>query len=263
MVPAPLARRWGRVQQEASPVNRSNLPSTKRPGAALLEQTRSRPFASEADLVETFVRTLRWGCPRGWSLLREIDAGVGIADLVLVPRPVCARADLTLLRRVPPRLAPLLSPSTARRVRSVQTFMQSTGMSQVSATRVLRDMGQARLASREGDTIQLHSVTAAPFKHVVVIEAKLYDWGRALTQAYRNRQFATQSWVVLDAHYPVSQVATEAFRQAQVGLVTCSTNGELIFHATGKTMPAESAQRFWVAQATISRSPRQVLRPLR
>ena len=244
-------------------MKRSKPPSTKRPGAALLEQTRSRPFASEANLVEAFVRTLRRGCPPGWSLLREIDAGVGIADLVLVPKPVRARADLSLLRRVPPRLAPLLSPSAARRVRSVQTFMQSTGMSRVSAARVLRDMGQTRLASREGDAVHLRSVTAAPFKQVVVIEAKLHDWGRALTQAYRNRQFATQSWVVLDAHYPVSELAIEAFRQAQVGLVTCSSEGKLVFHAPGKTMRAASDQRFWVAQATIARSPRQVLRPLR
>lgn len=136
-------------------------------------------------------------------------------------------------------------------------------MSRPSALRVLGDMIVPGLAQRRGEAVQLRAVSAAPFKHVVAIEAKLYDWGRALTQAYRNRQFATQSWVVLDAHYSVSKVAVDAFRKAGVGLAACSTTGQLRFYVEARTMRPVSLQRSWVAQAVIARSQRQTLRPLR
>ena len=222
----------------------------------------SKPFATEAALVEAFAMAIRRGCPRGWSLLREMDAGVGVADLVLAPKPE-ALADLWLLRRVPPRLAPLFAPNTARRVRSVQAFMESTGMSRPAALRVLGDLALSGLALREGEAVQLRAASAAPFSHVVAIEAKLRDWGRALTQAYRNRQFATQSWVVLDAHYPVTKIAIDAFKQAGVGLAACSTTGQLRFYVKANTMRPVSLQRSWVAQAVIARSRRQALKPLR
>lgn len=195
-------------------------------------------------------------------MLREVDAGVGVADLVLASKPE-AVADLRLLRSVPTRLAPLFASTTARKVGSIQAFMASTGMSRPAALRVLGDLAEPGLVQRDGETVQLRAASAAPFKHVVAIEAKLYDWGRALTQAYRNRQFATQSWVVLDAHYSVSKVAIDAFKQAGVGLAACSITGQLHFYVKARTMRPVSSQRLWVAQAVIARSQRQALRPLR
>jgi len=191
-----------------------------------------------------------------------MDAGVGVADLVLASKPE-AVADLRLMRRVPTRLAPLFAPTTARTVRSIQAFMASTGMSRPAALRVLGDLALPSLVQRDGETVQLRAASAAPFKHVVAIEAKLYDWGRALTQAYRNRQFATQSWVVLDAHYSVSKVAIDTYMHAGVGLAACSTTGQLRFYVKARTMRPVSLQRSWVAQAVIARSQRQALRPLR
>lgn len=226
------------------------------------EPSGTRPFATEAALVETSVAAIRRGCPQGWSLLREMDAGVGVADVVLVPKPQTV-ADLRLLRHVPTRLAPLFAPTIARRVRSIQTLMASTGMSRPAALRVLAELGLAGLLQRDGEAIQLRAASAMPFKHVIAIEAKLYDWGRALTQAYRNRQFATQSWVILDARYSVSKVAIDAFKQAGVGLATCSTTGQLRFFVKAGTMRPVSPQKTWVAQAVIARSQRQTLRPLR
>ena len=226
------------------------------------EASRACAFATEAALVETFATAIRRGCPNGWSLLREMDAGVGIADLVLAPKPA-AVADLRLLRHVPPRLAPLFAPTTARRVRSIQAFMANTGMSRPAALRVLGDLALTGLVLRDGETVQLRAASATPFKHVVAVEAKLRDWGRALTQAYRNRQFATQSWVVLDAHYSVSKVAIDTFKQAGVGLVACSTTGQLRFYVKARTMRPVSLQRSWVAQAVIARSQRQALKSLK
>lgn len=226
------------------------------------KQSRTKSFATESALVETFVTAIRRRCPVGWYLLREVDAGVGVADLVLTPEPDPV-TDLQWLSRIQPRLAPLLAPTIASQVSSIQTFMATTGMSRASALRALASLSSLGLAVRDGETVQLRSASIAPFKHVVAIEAKLHAWGRALTQAYRNRQFATQSWVVLDAHCTVSTVAIEAFKQAGVGLATCSTTGQLRFYVKARTMHPVSLQRSWVAQSVIARSQRQILRPLR
>jgi hypothetical protein len=226
-------------------------------------EVKTRAFASEANLVESFVKALRRGAPQGWSLMREIDAGVGIADLILVPALDRPSPSQRLLRTVPLRLAPLLAPTTSRKVVSVSAFMSQTGMSRSSALKAVGALAAIGLARREGDLVELKAVTEAPYKDVVAIEAKLRDWGRALTQAYRNRQFATQSWVVLDAHYPLSELALAAFKQANVGLATCSTEGDLRIRVAAKTKCPSSKQRMWTAQALIARSFRQALRPLK
>ena len=224
---------------------------------------RGAPFRSEEDLTQAFISVLRRSTPGGWSLLCEIDAGVGVADLILVESQRARQAELRLLRRVPLRLAPLLAPDVASRLTSVSAFRQATGMSRPSALRIVSALVALRLADREGERLQLRAVHSPPFDHVVAIEAKLRDWKRAITQAYRNRQFASQSWVVLDAYYAVSDTAVESFARAQVGLATCSSAGELRIHVQAETLPPSSSQRNWTAQAVIARSHRHVLRPLK
>lgn len=220
-------------------------------------------FRSEEDLTQAFIRVLRRCTPGGWALLREIDAGVGVADLVLVESRRARQAELRLLRRVPLRLAPLLDPDVANGLTSLSAFMQATGTSRPSALRFVSALVALRLANREGERLQLRAVHSPPYDHIIAIEAKLRDWRRALTQAYRNRQFASQSWVALDSYYAVSDTAVESFARAQIGLVTCSSEGELKIHVQAETLPPSNSQRNWTAQAMIARSHRQVLRPLK
>lgn len=224
---------------------------------------RGGPFRSEEDLIKVFTRVLRKSAPRGWALLREIDAGVGVADLVLVESHQAMQSELRLLRRIPLRLAPLLAPDVAGCLTSMEAFIQATGMSRATAHRTVGALVALRLAERAGENLQLRAVRSAPYRHLIAIEAKLRDWRRALTQAYRNRQFSSQSWVVLDAHYAVSDATVEAFSRAQVGLATCSSAGQLTILAHAETLPPSNLQRTWTAQAVVARSHRQVLRPLK
>lgn len=224
---------------------------------------RSVPFWSEEALVAEFGRALRKGAPDGWSLLREVNAGVGVADLILVQKPTVKGSDLRQARAIPLRLAALLDPGVAPRIGSMSDFMMATGMPRSAALRTVRELTAARVARRHGEELVIRGLEALPFSNVVAIEAKLRDWKRALTQAYRNRQFATQSWVVLDGHYSVSELALDSFRKAHIGLATCSTLGRLEILVHTDTMPPSSRTRTWAAQAMIARSNRQALRPLK
>jgi hypothetical protein len=224
---------------------------------------RGTPFRSEDDLTRAFISVLQRSAPGGWALLREIDAGVGVADLILVESLRTKQAERGLLKRIPPRLAPLMSLSVAGQLTSLSALMAATGTSRASAVRIVSALVALRLVRREGERLQFRTVQSPPYEHVVAIEAKLRDWRRALNQAYRNRQFASQSWVVLDGYYNVSDTAIDSFIRAQVGLATCSSAGELKIHVHAETLPPSNPQRCWTAQAVIARSHRQPLRPLK
>lgn len=235
------------------------LERTSRSGRNL----KSASFRSEEDLTQAFIKILRRSTPGGWALLREIDAGVGVADLVLVESQREMQSELRLLRQVPLRLAPLLNPDVANRLTSLSEFMQATGMSRTSALRSVNAMAALRMANRDGERLNIRAIHSQPYPQIITIEAKLRDWKRALTQAYRNRQFCTQSWVIMDGHYAVTDLAIASFSRAQVGLATCSPDGQLYIHVHAETLPPRNTQRNWTARAVIARSPRQFLRPLK
>ena len=88
---------------------------------------------------------------------------------------------------------------------------------------------------------------------IYAIEAKLRDWKRALSQAYRYLDFANQSWVVLDNSR--SKPAIEnilKFKRLNVGLASISINGKIVIHFRPKLQPPKSLQKFWQANSEIA-----------
>jgi len=100
----------------------------------------------------------------------------------------------------------------------------------------------------------LKSVKKAPFETIIALEAKLSDWSRALVQAYRNRQFADESWVVLDHRfYKAALAQLERFDRSGVGLASVDLSGNLYIHHVAPSAPAMSATKRWHAQAALAR----------
>lgn len=91
------------------------------------------------------------------------------------------------------------------------------------------------------------------FSSLLTIEAKLFDWKKALIQASRNRLFSTYSYVLLDAKNAGAALKSlEEFRRLDVGLAILSPNStqaEIVFHP-GKTKPI-SKTYFWLACALL------------
>jgi hypothetical protein len=97
-------------------------------------------------------------------------------------------------------------------------------------------------------------ILAPPFEKIIAIEAKLRNWQSALSQAYRNKQFADQSWVVLDHACHISAVRNlEKFLRAGVGLTSLTVGGELHIHSMAASNLDFSRQKRWAAQAAIAR----------
>jgi hypothetical protein len=217
---------------------------------------RGLAFTSEAALVRDVVALLHASGGKEWRVLREVDAKVGVADIVAVPiLSDQSLAAAKALRTIPIRLAPLTTPPVSDQVDSVQKLMELTGMTRDSAIRAARMLEKAGLATRNGDYLEIHPIPCPPFQHVIAIEAKLRDWRRALVQAYRNLQFATQSWVVLDHHWTVNDNTLQAFARANVGLASYSVDGQLYIHVSANSVTPRNLQSMWQAQAAIARIP--------
>ncbi len=213
-----------------------------------------RAFNSELQLVGALHRIVRRDGRRRWSVELEVDAGVGIADVVVADRNAKTTRALELLSAINPRLAPLLHPEAARRIASIADLAASLGVAPSAALRVASELHSVGGLRMHGTRIVIPAVDVPPFRTIVAIEAKLSDWQRALGQAYRNLQFADESWVVLD-HYFHRAAANnlDRFSQAGVGLASISESSELFVHISARTEEPFSRIKRWQAHAALAR----------
>jgi hypothetical protein len=213
----------------------------------------SEQFDTEAQLVAVLLSRLRSSRNRSYRIEMELDAGVGLADIVLYKRQPRTTREIQVLAAIPPRLAPLLDPLTACNIQSCEDLAAALGLLKPAAQRVLRQLQQLGLFNGRPSG-SLTSVKISPFETVIAVEAKLSDWSRALVQAYRNRQFADESWVVLDHRYYKAALAhLERFERSGVGLASLDVTGNLYIHCSAPSAPAMSSTKRWHAQAALAR----------
>ncbi|WP_110513776.1 hypothetical protein [Herpetosiphon llansteffanensis] len=71
----------------------------------------------------------------------------------------------------------------------------------------------------------------------IACELKLSHWQKALIQAYRYRSFVQQAYVIMDAAFVHRALKhLEKFHKSNVGLISVSTEGEIITHYSPKVM---------------------------
>lgn len=210
-------------------------------------------FDSEAQLVSAIVACAKRARRREYRIELEVDAGVGIADLVLAKRAARSTKALRELASITPRLAVLLSHDVTSAVTSLESLASSLGTSEDRAQRVLAQLAAAGLAFGSPKSLSLRTISTLPFERVIAVEAKLSEWQRVLVQAFRNLQFADESWVVLD-HACVRPALTqlERFQGAGVGLASMDRNGGLFIHQIAASVGPMSTTKRWQAQAVLA-----------
>ncbi|QHE84903.1 hypothetical protein [Hydrogenophaga sp. BPS33] len=210
-------------------------------------------FESELQLVEAIAACTKRARRREYRTELEVDAGVGIADLVLAKRAPRSTKALRALASITPRLAALLSHDVAATVTSRASLANSLGTSELGAQRVLAQLAAAGLALGTRKAISLTAISTLPFEKVIAVEAKLSEWRRVLVQAYRNLQFADESWVVLDhACVRPALAQSERFQAAGVGLASMDRNLGLFIHLPAASVGPMSTTKRWQAQAVLA-----------
>lgn len=214
---------------------------------------RTQGFESEAQLVKAIAASVTLARRRDYRLELEVDAGVGIADIVLTKRAPRSTEGLRALSCVSPRIAALLSPALSESINSRQELAACLGSSITAAQRVITQMSAAGLMNKTRQSLTLTAVRTLPFEHLIAVEAKISDWQHVLVQAYRNLQFADESWVVLDHMYIRPALAQlERFKVAGVGLASVDRNRGLFVHLGPTSSGPVSLGKRWQAQAVLA-----------
>lgn len=190
---------------------------------------------------------------REYRVELEVDAGVGVADLVLSKRAARSTEGLRSLGSVPPRLAVLLSREVGSSIKNWQALATSMGTSEAATQRVITQLTAAGVAKKSQNSLDLFTVKTPPFERLIAVEAKLSDWQRVLIQAYRNLQFADESWVVLDHAFIRPAIAQlDRFKVAGVGLASIDCGRGLFIHHAAMPQGPMSLGKRWQAQAVLA-----------
>ena len=210
-------------------------------------------FDSEEHLVRAIIGCAKRASRREYRIELEVDAGVGIADLVLTKRAPRSTEGLRALSSVSPRLAVLLSREVGGSINSRAALAASLGTSEAAAQRIIAQLSIAGVAKQARHALDLFTVKTLPFDRLIAVEAKISDWKRVLVQAYRNLQFADESWVVLDhACVRPAMAQAERFKVAGVGLASVDRERGLFIHHSATNQGPVSLGKRWQAQAVLA-----------
>lgn len=217
------------------------------------QEVKSAGFESEAALVKAIIACTARAKRREYRVELEVDAGVGVADLVLAKRSPRSTDALRSTAMISPRLAVLLSKDVGVAIRSRAELAALLGTSEGAAQRVIAQLSAAGVAKQSRDSLTIYGLRKPPFERLIAVEAKISDWRRVLVQAYRNLQFADESWVVLDHVFARPAIAQlDRFRIAGVGLASVERGRGLFIHHAATLQGPMSPARRWQAQAVLS-----------
>lgn len=211
----------------------------------------SIPFASEEALIQDFSLREKLKSNNSLGYILELDAGNGIADIGLyeLREDYKKYADIASVR--PQWTYPLVR-LPYRKKFLLEDFKTLACVSQKTARIILNEYSLAGFCSKTSrGWIKLHQ-PRPPINKIYAIEAKLRNWKKALFQASRYHDFATQSWVLLDHYYcRVAIKNKNEFIKRNVGLASIEKDGKLLVHIKPENSKPKSQYRYWYAANLI------------
>lgn len=209
-------------------------------------------FTREQALVDAFVQQSCSAAESGHGLEFEVNSGNGIADIVFYKK----RKDWqnhASLAALSPQWGSCLASLPYRRVFSVQFFAKLSCISDRTAERVLREFATHGYCKKSQKGWMKWRQPIFPFTQLCAIEAKLRNWKRALYQATRYKEFADQSWVLLDHYFSDPAIKNlEHFARRNVGLLTIDPAGRVweVWRPTN-VKPSSEFRRWYTAIETL------------
>jgi hypothetical protein len=219
-------------------------------------------FNAEAQLgqaVHTWLKTGRDIV----SIVDEVDAGTGIADVVAahshsfsLPRRRAVANPLQL------RVLELTQDPTPESVLRAWAPQGWRGLRH----RVVELVDAGYLAVEPGDD-PLYTATVDvtdPYTQLTAVELKLRDWRRAIAQAGRYRLWAERSFIALPADRVTDAVTTEALRN-RVGVLAVHGSAEAAWVSSVLDSPTAQAlqpqRRRWAAERVLAQVREPSARP--
>ncbi|MFA5811019.1 MAG: hypothetical protein WC956_01650 [bacterium] len=215
-------------------------------------------FGTESELVKQLIAvsqcipdTQYWRTPR---LATEFDSSFGRADLILYNLKSDWQGALGL-GNISPQWAYALRLLPYRRAFSFDDFSKLTCATKKRGFSVLEqfvELGYCDRVKNEDRWIKVVQPRVI-VNEIFAVEAKLRDWRRALSQAFRYREYANQSWVVLDTTHSKPALSNiTRFERLNIGLGSIDKNGSFSVHFKPKRLEPQSLYRFWQVNAQIA-----------
>jgi len=198
-------------------------------------------FATENQLVELF-EAVAPILNKGFESVLEFESSNGIADIAFYKLRKDWKSN-SKLGEIHPRWVYALTQLPYRKKFSASEFAELTGASKQTVLNVLKSYESAGYCEHTSpsDWIKNKQPKLVANK-VYAVEAKLKDWKRALKQAFRYKDYANRSWVVMDEkHINPARKNLSMFQALGVGLASISTEGQL--------------QKLWVPDEEIPKLP--------
>ena len=217
-------------------------------------------FPNEAELVRCVLQSGRHSARgirrRQTNVLKEFDSSAGRADIIFFQLRSKWRSRI-VYGDFPPRWLYALRILPVRKHFTSAEFAQMTGVSMKTAMKILRlyqQMGYCNQRVRGGTWLKVRQPLPV-VKRIIAVEAKLHDWKRAISQAYRYQRYANQAWVVLDASKAKGATkASEQFRRLNIGLKVLYRTGHSKTLVSPRVRSPKSPYHFWEANSLIAAS---------
>lgn len=201
-------------------------------------------FNNEQLLVDEIANTLEFGLVKlpklirqsNMKVLREVNLGYGIADLVIALYDNVDRSRKVFLNSTQIRILRIIEENPGI---MLDTIVDKTKASNRLVSKSLDVLVGENLIEVGNNGIKPNDKYVSTLKNSIAIEAKLKDWKRALKQAYRYKWFSDRSYVCIpDANIKPAISNIDSFKQMQVGLISiCKNNGFNIVYNPKPTKP--------------------------
>lgn len=208
-----------------------------------------RGFSTEQELVNLFKTAYSHKFDvTNTRMMEEVGMGFGIADLVITE----LKESLVFETREKLNPVDISVYQIVRRKRkvSLEHMKSVTGVRQNEVTKSLNRLIEYCYVKKVDSLFELHHKYELPFKKSIAFEAKLRNWKRAFTQAYRYKWFADYSYVIMDETHAKPAIENILqFKNYNVGLLTLSVNGNIItYHRPKKQPPVDPAMQMMFAE---------------
>jgi len=210
-------------------------------------------FNTERELVELFKRSFtNMADPnKNSKILEEVSLGFGIADLVISEYKDCVSCfEREQLTPIDINVYQIIK--NKKRI-SFEAIINTTRSNKQSISKSLEKLIKGCFVKKEDSYYEFTNKYELSFKKSIAFEAKLRNWKKALTQAYRYKWFADYSYVVLDHDHSKSAIENiQIFKDANIGLITISTDGSLeYYHSPQKQKPIDPTMQILLSEVFL------------
>lgn len=189
-------------------------------------------FITEKQLVQVLKSNYSTMCDwniqeRNTFLSEEVDLGFGIADLVISKVKTVINSNVTLNN------LDIALYNAIRDNQSIdnQDLVLITHINANLVKKSITKLIEYNLIHLRDDKYKINDRYEEITIKNIAIEAKLKNWRRALSQAFRYKWFACETYVVMDSFYVHTAVKKiDEFIKLNVGLAEINTNGVVIMH---------------------------------